>query len=94
MSKLKQFTSDIKSNRKDTILFLILWGLYTVTMLLLFHRQTVNYAGGYESDMKIPYGKYVLNVIAQNETYDEETGETLSIDLVSHENIFPHYPVQ
>lgn len=42
----------------------------------------------YESDMKIPYGKYVLNVIAKNETYDEETGETLNVDLISHENIY------
>ncbi len=65
MSKLKQFTSDIKSNRKDTILFLILWGLYTVTMLLLFHRQTVNYAGGYESDMK-SYILYVQGVDTGN----------------------------
>ncbi len=65
MSKWKQFTTDVKNNKKDTIVFLILWGLYSATMLLLFHRQTVHYAGGYESDMN-SYVLYVQGVHTGN----------------------------
>lgn len=46
----------------DTVFFLLLWGIYTGLMFLLFHRQTVNYAGGYESDMK----SYVLYIQGVN----------------------------
>lgn len=35
----------------DYLVFALLWCAYTATMLLLFHRQTVNYAGKYVSDM-------------------------------------------
>ncbi len=65
MSKWKQFVMDIKNNKRDTFVFLILWGIYTATMLLLFHRQTVHYAGGYESDMN-SYVLYVQGVYTGN----------------------------
>lgn len=53
-------------NRQDifslgNILFVLLWAMYMALMLLLFHRQSVHYAGNYESDIS-PYILYMQGI--------------------------------
>lgn len=63
---MKQLTIKKKKDKYvNIVLFMILWGAYCALMLLLFHRQTVNYAGGYESDMK-SYVLYIQGVDTGN----------------------------
>ncbi len=63
---MKKFaTKEKKLNILGISIFVVLWGCYCALMLLLFHRQTVNYAGGYESDMK-SYVLYIQGVDTGN----------------------------
>ncbi len=43
---------------QDWVFFFVLWGIYTAATLFLFHRQSVNYAEKYISDIQ-PYIWYV-----------------------------------
>lgn len=45
----------------EIIFFLLLWGGYLALTLLLFHRQTVYYGGGYASDIG-PYVSYMQGI--------------------------------
>lgn len=60
-----QIAIEKKHKIMDFAVFILLWGGYTALMLFLFHRQTVNYAGGYESDMK-SYVLYIQGVSTGN----------------------------
>lgn len=48
------------------IIFLIPWIMYAFVTLILFHRQSVFYAGGYPSDM-YPYIQHMQNIETQYE---------------------------
>ncbi len=50
-----------KTDKWNWLLFLVPWVAYTAATLLLFHRQTVNYAGNYESDIT-PYVMYMQGI--------------------------------
>lgn len=55
----------MKKNKKadlyNWILFCIPWAAYAAMTLLLFHRQSVHYAGGYNSDIT-PYVNYMEGI--------------------------------
>lgn len=50
-----------RSDLYNWILFCIPWAAYAAMTLLLFHRQSVHYAGGYNSDIT-PYVNYMEGI--------------------------------
>lgn len=50
----------------DTLLFLVIYAAYLAATLFLFHRQTVNYAGMYNSDISV----YVSEIQGIETIYD------------------------
>lgn len=62
------YLTEKKSEDIDLFLFMFLWLGYITLTLILFHRQTVNYAGNYESDMET-YVLYVRGVENRIITY-------------------------
>lgn len=50
-----------KTDRWNWLIFLLPWVVYTLMTLILFHRQTVGYAGKYNSDI-FPYIRHMQGI--------------------------------